>query len=54
VTRHRHALAQILLIVSITMVMALVVELDQPYSGAIRVSQQPLIDLQRQLAAPTL
>jgi hypothetical protein len=54
VTRHRHALAQVLLIVSITMVMALVVELDQPYSGAIRVSQQPLIDLQHQLAAPML
>lgn len=53
-TGHRHPLSEVLLIISITMVMALIVELDQPYSGAIRVSQQPLIELQRQLAAPTL
>jgi hypothetical protein len=54
VTGHRHPLSQVLLIISVTMVIALIVELDQPYSGAIRVSEQPLINLQRQLAAPML
>jgi hypothetical protein len=54
VTRQRHPLSQVLLIVSITMVMVLIIELDEPYSGAIRVSLQPLIDLQGQLAAPML
>lgn len=52
VAGHRHLLSEALLILSISMVMMLIVELDQPYSGAIRVSQQPLIDLQRQLAKP--
>jgi hypothetical protein len=48
-TGHRHPLSEALLIVSITMVMAVIVELDRPHSGVIRVSQQPLIDLQRRL-----
>jgi hypothetical protein len=51
-TGHRHALSEALLIVAITMVMVVIVELDRPYSGVIRVSQQPLVDLQRRLAAP--
>jgi hypothetical protein len=50
VTGHRHPLSEALLIVSITMVMVVIVELDRPHSGLIRVSQQPLIDLQRRLA----
>jgi hypothetical protein len=53
-TGQRHPLSEVLLIVSITMVMVLIVELDHPYNGAIRVSLQPLIDLQRDLAAPML
>lgn len=52
ITGHRHPLSEALLIVSITAVMAVIVELDRPYSGVIRVSQQPLIDLQWRLAAP--
>lgn len=53
-TGHRHLLSEVLLIVSIAMVLVLIVEMDHPYTGAIRVSLQPLIDLQRQLSAPTL
>jgi hypothetical protein len=53
VTGHRHPLSEALLIVSITMVMVVIVELDRPHSGLIRVSQQPLIDLQRRLAPPS-
>ena len=52
VTGHRHPLSEALLIVSITMVMAVIVELDRPHSGVIRVSQQPLVDLQRRLRPP--
>lgn len=51
ITGHRHALAEILSLIAITMVLTLIVELDHPHSGVIRVSQQPLIDLQRRLAA---
>lgn len=51
-TGHRHHLSEALLIISITMVMAVIVELDHPHSGVIRVSQQPLVDLQKRVAAP--
>jgi hypothetical protein len=51
ITDHRHPLSEALLIIAITMVMAVIVELDRPHSGVIRVSQQPLIDLQNWLAA---
>ena len=50
---HRHLFSEALLIVSLTMVMALIIELDHPHSGLIRVSQQPLIDLQRRFATPS-
>lgn len=50
---HRHPLSEALLIVAITLVMALIVELDYPSSGVIRVSQQPLMDVQRRIAAPS-
>ena len=52
ITGHRHPLAEALSIIAITMVLTLIVELDHPHSGAIRVSQQPMVDLQRRLAAP--
>ena len=48
---HRHPLSEGLVIVAIMMVLTLIVELDHPHSGVIRVSQQPLVDLQRRLAA---
>jgi hypothetical protein len=52
-TGHHHPLSEGLLIVSVTMVMVLIVELDRPLSGVIRVNQQPLVDLQKRLAAPS-
>ena len=51
ISGHRHPLSEVLLIICITMVMILIAELDHPHSGVIRVSQQPLVDLQRRLAA---
>jgi hypothetical protein len=51
-TGHRHALSEVLLIVAIFIVMALIVELDYPYSGVVRVSQKPLVDLQYRLTEP--
>ena len=53
ITGHRHPLSEALVIISIVMVLTLIVELDHPHSGVIRVSQQPLADLQRRLAAPS-
>jgi hypothetical protein len=38
----------------ITVVFAVIIDLDCPRQGFMQVSQQPLIDLQRQLTAPTL
>ena len=52
ITGHRHALSEVLLVVSITLVMAVIVELDRPHSGVVRVSQRPLVELQQRLAAP--
>lgn len=52
ITGHRHFLSEALLIISIMMVLILIVELDYPHRGVIRVSQQPLVDLQRRLAEP--
>jgi hypothetical protein len=51
ITGNRHPLAEALLILSIVMVLTLILEMDHPHSGMIRVSQQPLVDLQRRLAA---
>lgn len=51
-SRYRHALSTVIMVCSITMVMSLIVGLDRPHSGAIRVSQQPLIDLLHELAPP--
>lgn len=53
ITGHRHPLSEALVIISIVMVLTLIVELDHPHSGVIRVSQQPLVDIQRRLAAPS-
>ena len=53
ITGHRHLLSEALVIISIVMVLTLIVELDHPHSGVIRVSQQPLVDIQRRLAAPS-
>jgi hypothetical protein len=52
ITGHRNPLSEALLIISITVVMAVIIELDRPHSGIVRVSQQPLVELQQRLAAP--
>ena len=39
----------LLLSVAITLVLAIIVDVDRPREGLIRVSQQPLLDLQKQL-----
>jgi hypothetical protein len=52
ISGHRDPLSESLLIFSIAMLLAVIIELDRPHSGVIRVSQQPLIDLQQRLAAP--
>ncbi len=49
---HRHPLSTAIMVCSIAMVMSLIVGLDRPHSGVIRVSQQPLIDLLHELAPP--
>ena len=35
--------------VAITLVLMVIIDLDRPHEGLIRVSQQPMLDLQRQL-----
>jgi hypothetical protein len=45
----RRSWALLILIVSFAMVMALIALLDRPNSGALAVSQQPLINLQQQI-----
>lgn len=48
----RQMLSLCLLALAITVVLAVIVDLDRPYKGFIRVSQQPLVELQQQLSAP--
>jgi hypothetical protein len=50
VAGHRHLISSCLLAICIATVLAVIVDLDQPRRGLIRVSEQPLIDLQRQVA----
>lgn len=49
VAGNRHHISWFLLAFCITTVLTVIVDLDQPRRGLIRVSQQPLIDLQREL-----
>jgi hypothetical protein len=48
----RHIASIVLLAVSITGVLGVIVDLDRPWQGFIKVSQQPMIDLQKQVANP--
>ena len=45
----RHMISTLMLAVSISSVLAVIVDLDRPWQGYIRVSQQPMIDLQKQM-----
>jgi hypothetical protein len=49
-TRRRSPLTAIVLIVVLGAVISLVVDLDRPQGGFLEVNQQPLIDLQQQIA----
>ena len=51
-TRHRSVLTAVVLVVALAAVLTLVVDLDRGSEGFLQVSQQPLRDLQQQLAAP--
>lgn len=52
-TARRDLLSAIVLIVALGAVLALVIDLDQPRQGFVQVSQQPIIDLQRQIGPPS-
>jgi hypothetical protein len=51
-TRRRSPLTAVVLIFVLVAVITLVVDLDRPRDGFLKVSQQPLIDLQEQIGAP--
>ena len=50
----RQVFATSMLALVITVVFAVIIDLDHPRQGFMQVSQQPLLDLQRQLTVPTL
>jgi len=49
---HRHLYSTCLLAVAIAVVMVVSIDLDRPRQGLVHVSQQPMIELQKQLRAP--
>ena len=52
-TRRRSVITATVLVVVLAAVLTLVVDLDRPREGFLQVSQQPLIDLQEQIGAPS-
>ncbi len=52
-TKRRSMLSALVLILALGAVIMIVVDLDRPREGFIQVSQQPLIDLQRQIGPPS-
>ena len=52
-TRKRSLVTAIVLVLALGAVLMLVIDLDRPNDGFIRVSQQPLIDLAEQIGAPS-
>ena len=52
-TRRRSLISAVVLVVALGAVITIVVDLDRPREGFIEVSQQPLIDLQRQIGPPS-
>lgn len=51
-TGRRSILSAVVLIVALGAVLALVIDLDRPQGGSLRVSQQPLLDVQRTIGTP--
>jgi len=52
-TGRRGLLSALVLVVALGLTLALVVDLDRPQGGLLRVNQQPLIDLQQQIGPPS-
>ena len=52
-TKRRSLLSAVVLVIALGAVITIVVDLDRPRDGFIEVSQQPLIDLQRQIGPPS-
>jgi hypothetical protein len=52
-TRRRSMLSAVVLILALGAVIMIVIDLDRPREGFIQVSQQPLLDLQRQIGPPS-
>jgi len=52
VNGRRNIISILLLALCVTLVLAVINDLDRPRSGFIRASQQPMIDLQRRLQGP--
>ena len=52
-TRRRSLLSAVVLVIVLGSVITLVVDLDRPRDGFLQVNQQPLLDLQSQIGAPT-
>ena len=52
-TRRRSVLSAVVLIVALGAVMALVIDLDRPQEGFLRVSQQALLDVQQWIGEPS-
>ena len=47
----RHGFSIIMLAIAVSVVMATIVDLDQPRGGFINISPQPMVDLQKSFAA---
>jgi hypothetical protein len=45
----RHVVSIVLLAISISGVLAVIIDLDRPWQGFIKVSQEPMLDLQKQM-----
>ncbi len=52
-TKRRSLLSAVVLILALGAVIMIVIDLDRPREGFIQVSQQPLLDLQRQIGPPS-
>ena len=51
-TRRRSPLTAVVLVIALSATLTIVIDLDRPREGFIQVSQQPLLDLQRQIGPP--
>ena len=52
-TGRRSVVTAVVLVVALGAVLTLVIDLDRPQEGFLRVSQQPLLDVQKWIGTPT-